>query len=817
MTAIWSICLGALRKRKVQNGLIALLILLSTLLTNTAITVIRNSQSLYETMHTQTRGSHEMLNFREGYHDPQQVADWWNSQSGVTASILLPYKLLAGVTHQGADIPNLYLDMMNTPKRPFGTDELVFAQGTETDLPPLGSAWIPTSLAYKYHVAVGDELTFRTGVTPFTLKVSAVVIDLPLGGPFSNTARIWMNPADYQTKLTSVAKRDSYLMGLRFNDYSQRSSYWERFEEALGTPFMEERTIYETVSSFYLIMNRIIGFVMSFLGVVMLLVSLFTIGFTIADTLLAYYKTIGVYKSLGLTSRQISAAYLGQYSLLAIIGIIPGLLLSRMLSSVIIRTSMSFLKTDQADVTIQGAGTDLLVGVVAFLAILLCVWIFASRTRLIQPMQAIRFGMSEAAYSRVAKGRGRQSKAFERWPVSMGIGVRSASQNPRGSALMLLLTAVTTAVLIFGMVLLTSIYRMQETSPLWGYDAADVVLLVVNTAKLDQAQVESALHKDSRIRTLNWAASAIGVVPAERSSNGSDSSDGSNDSNGSDGSAVLPAAQPERAESVSIPLTVVEGSLDEVGFASLNGRNPQNRNEISIGIKVSRELGKEIGDVIDLYIGGKPKALTVTGIYQSISNMSYQARVTAAAVDDLKPDAGYISLQKPADADEVVRMLNETYAGSLQAIKQQTLLDATFKEATAVLLIPLGILSLLFLVVNCLIIYSTCRIQIRKETRTYGIYRSLGLTARAIRGAVTGGILVLAALGAGLGAFCGIYLLPMLLRSLLSGYGIVKLPLVLNWGGIGILALVCIGIAGSGCWAASRIIRRTSPRILVTD
>jgi putative ABC transport system permease protein len=268
---------------------------------------------------------------------------------------------------------------------------------------------------------------------------------------------------------------------------------------------------------------------------------------------------------------------------------------------------------------------------------------------------------------------------------------------------------------------------------------------------------------------------------------------------------------------VSIPLTVVEGSLDEVGFASLNGRNPQNRNEISIGIKVSRELGKEIGDVIDLYIGGKPKALTVTGIYQSISNMSYQARVTAAAVDDLKPDAGYISLQKPADADEVVRMLNETYAGSLQAIKQQTLLDATFKEATAVLLIPLGILSLLFLVVNCLIIYSTCRIQIRKETRTYGIYRSLGLTARAIRGAVTGGILVLAALGAGLGAFCGIYLLPMLLRSLLSGYGIVKLPLVLNWGGIGILALVCIGIAGSGCWAASRIIRRTSPRILVTD
>jgi len=802
MTAIWSICLGALRKRKVQNGLIALLILLSTLLMNTAITVIRNSQNLYESMHRETGGSHELLNLREGHHDPAMVADWWGSQDGVAASVLLPYKILAGVAHQGAEIPNLYLYMMNTPLRPFGTDELVFAQGTETDLPPAGTAWIPTSFAYKYEVAVGDKLEFGTGVAPFSLTVSAVVIDLPLGGPFSTTARIWMNPTDYQTKLTEVAGGDSYLMGLRFADYSERSGYWDDFEEALGTPFMEERTTYEEVSAFYFIMNRIIGFVMSFLGVVMLLVALFTIGFTIADTLLAYYKTIGIYKSLGLTSRQISAAYLGQYSLLALVGILPGLLLSRVLSAVIIRTSLSFLKTDHNAVSIHGMGTDILVGVSAFAAIVLCVWFFAARTRRIQPMQAIRFGMSEAAHSRLAKGRSRQSKAFERRSVSFGIGLRSIGQNPRGSALILLLTAVTTSVLVFGLVLLNSVYHMQETSPLWGYDAADVVLMVVNEEKLDQAQVEAAVLSDPRIRSLNWAGYAIGVVPADLEEQ---DSPGMNVANG------------QRTQSVSIPLTVIQGSADEIGFATLTGRNPQNRNEISIGVKVSRELGKEIGDVVELYIGGKPFAMTVTGIYQSISNMSHQARVTSAAVDTLKLDAGYINLHHAGDADAILRELNETYSGTLQAVKQQTLLDAVFKEAAAALLIPMGILSLLFLLVSGLIVYSTCRIQIRKETRTYGIYRSIGLTARSIRLAVTGGIVVLAAAGAGIGTICGIYFLPMLLRKLLSGYGIVKLPLVLQWSGIALLALLNIVIAGLGCWGASALIRRTSPRILVTD
>ncbi|NQX49309.1 FtsX-like permease family protein [Paenibacillus tritici] len=800
MSAIGSICLGNLRRRKVQNALIGLLLLLSTLLINTAITVITSSENLYEDLHRETRGSHELLKLTKGLHDPQRVQEWWAGQQGITVSSVMTYKSMAGIIHNGEDIPNLSLYMMSTPDQPFGTDELVFAQGQEAAHPEPGTVWIPTSLAYKYNVAAGDTLQFKAGDEPLQLSVSAVVIDLPLGGPFSTTARIWMNPADYQQDLSTVSVNNSYLMGIRFDDYSQSAAYWEQFEEFLGTPFMEERTTYEEISAFYFIMNKIIGFVMTFLGLVMMLVALYTIGFTISDAILSNYKTIGIFKSLGLSSRKIIFTYILQYGFLSLITIIPGLLLSRLLSGVIIELSLSFLKTDHSSVHIYSSDTELIVGAGILLLILLVVWVYAGKARSIQPMQAIRYGMSEAAHSRINRKWGeerRRGKEFEKWPVPVVIGLRNVTKNLKGSLLMLVLTTVTSAVLVFGLVLLNSIYQMQETSPLWGYDSSDVVVMVTNAAEFDHSSLTADIASDSRVLNLNWAGYAIGVAPASRTQ------------------ASDPAGS--RPQSVNIPLTVVEGSMDEIGLASISGRNPHNRNEISIGINISRKLNKEIGDVVELYIEKEKHSFTVTGIYQSIANMSNQARVTSEVVRNLSAETGYLNLKDSADSDDIVQQLNDSYGSDIQAVKQQTMLDSVFKEATAVLIIPMSLLGLLFLLITCLIIYSTSRIHIRKEIKTYGIYKSIGLTSNTIRSALTLGIAALAAAGAILGIFCGVYLLPGILRGLLSSYGIVKLPLLMQWTGISLLALLSITVAGCGCWFASRIIRSHSARILVTE
>lgn len=789
MRAILTLCWGNIRKRKLQNALIALLIALSALLVGTAFTVLMNTENVFEERHTAAQGAHEIINMTRGLHDERMVADWWSTQEGVTASSLIPYKPWTGLVYNGQELPNLYLYMIDTPPMPHGVNHPLPGAGpAQLTVPEAGTVWVPTSLAYKYDMEVGDELVFTAGAAPVQFTIGAIVIDLSHGGPFTTTARIWMNEADYLSTMGGLSTPEQYLVSLRYAHPEQSGEYWQRFEEALGSPFLEERVSFAELSAFYFIMNKVIGFVMSFLGLVMIAVALLTIGFTITDTILANYRTIGILKSIGMTSERIIVTYMLQYGLITVIALIPALIGSRLLSDVIIQNALSFLKSEAAPVSVQALGVAIWIGIGMLIIILLCVVLYAAKTRHIEPIQAIRYGMSESSHTHAHRG-GTGTRLLDRWSVPAVIGWKHVTGNKKGAALIFLLMSITAAVLVFGTLLVTSVYRISETSAQWGYDDADIAIMVINADGMDRTELQSFIEKDPRVLSLNWSGSAIGVV------------------------AQADGTQP----TFSLPLTVVEGSMDEMGLASLTGRNPVLPNEIAIGVNIARKLNKDIGDAVTIYIEGKPHQLLITGTFQSISNMSNIARITSDLVGEINPDAGFVQLRNQADSDEFVRQLNQRYSPVIQALKQEVLLDSVFKEAAAVLLIPMSLLALLFLAVTCLIVYSTCRLHIRKETKTYGIYASLGLTASDIRRALTSGIAGLASLGTLVGIVCGIYALPAVLRGLLSAYGIVKLPLVMEWPlAIG-LTLIALAIAVSGCWLASRALDRTSLRVLVTD
>ncbi|AJS57260.1 ABC transporter permease [Paenibacillus sp. IHBB 10380] len=809
MYAVYSLCLANLRKKKIHNGLIGLLILLSTLLLATSVTVILNTNNLFTDMHNKTHGSHEMLTLGDELHDPQKVHQWWNEQEGVTSSELIPFRTLSGMTNQGKEpstgLSSLYLDMLDTPTRPYAVDELIFAQGNESLKPEKGTIWVPTAMAYLYDISVGDTLGFTTGEKNFELQVSAVIVDIPRGGPFSTGARIWMNHQDYNEQFHAMQGKDQYMMGLRFDDYSQSPSYWEQFEQDMGTPYLDTKMNFVEMSSFYLIMNKAIGFIMVFLGVVMMLVALFTIGFTISDDILSKYKTIGVIKALGLSSRRMIGVYLTQYALIAILSIIPGLIASQWISSVIVESALSSLKTGTTEASLEGNLITFAIGIFVFILVILSVLVYSNKARLVQPMQAIRYGMSESDNSTMTKrfaAKENHRISFGRSPILVVIGLRNLLKNKKASVLMLFLATMMSAVLVLGFVLLNSLSSssMKQTSPLWGYDASDIVLLIKNKSAFSRVEFDKAILSDPRIKNIGWRSEINGVVSPERNLN----------------------TEHSTAQSMSFNISVMDGSYDEIGYTTLRGENPQNKNEIAIGINVAKQLDKDIGDVIEVYIEGYKHMLTITGIYQSIASQSISGRITVDAVKVNHPDyngfdAAYITLNDIRDADFIINEMNVKYKDSLLAVTMQTLLDNNFKQAVASLILPMSIMGLLFTGVTIIIVYSTSRINIRKESKTYGIYKSIGLTSTKIRWSVTLGIVALSAIGAVIGMFVGVYLLPMLLGSILSDYGLAELPLIMNWAGIIAIACVTMISAGLGSWASSRVVATTSPQILAIE
>lgn len=59
--------------------------------------------------------------------------------------------------------------------------------------------------------------------------------------------------------------------------------------------------------------------------------------------------------------------------------------------------------------------------------------------------------------------------------------------------------------------------------------------------------------------------------------------------------------------------------------------------------------------------------------------------------------------------------------------------------------------------------------------------------------------------------------IPQVVQSILVIYGIPDLPLVINWPTTIGLSLLSIVTACLGCWVSTKIIAKTSPRILLVE
>ncbi|MNJ39768.1 FtsX-like permease family protein [compost metagenome] len=362
--------------------------------------------------------------------------------------------------------------------------------------------------------------------------------------------------------------------------------------------------------------------------------------------------------------------------------------------------------------------------------------------------------------------------------------------------LILILSLITSSVLVFGYLLIYSVQHTEQTSSAWGYDSSDISVEIYNKPSFSQEEFIRTLKSDNRINNyaFNYMTNAVSIVPAG-------------------------AEMSQQGESsLSLNTSIFDGSYDEMGYSVLKGRNPRYEDEVAIGANVAAKLKLELGDTIQIYVLGKEHQLIVTGIYQAIANMSLSLRMMVGAVDTTTLDlVSFINVKESSYLDDVVSDINAQYENILTAVSMQTLLDSVYTEAVNLLLLPMGLLGLLFITVTALVVYSICRINIRKDSKTYGIYKSLGMTTNKIRSSIAVGMISFTMIGSIIGVFVGVYGMPLLLKSTLSSYGILELPILINWGGISIIVLVMIVAMFMGSWFSSRMIQSTSPRLLVVE
>jgi len=788
---IWLLGWSGPGTKKTQTAVIAAILLLSALLLTTAVVVLNNTGGYFGDVHRTANGSHTLLQFESGLHDPEAVHAWWSGQEGVETSSLFRYVSLSQAVHEGKEIANLPFHMTNAGPGPLASpvDRLIFAEReSPSPAPEAGTVWIPTSLAYSKSIGTGDRLAFEWADKTFVYRVSAIVVDLPFSQPLTVTARIWMNESDYAGLLAAGGASEKAMMGIRFAEPAEEPAYWERFADHFGTPFLETITDYAGLTSFHFLIGTVLGLLMVFMSLVMLAIALYAVSQTISGTIVSRYRTIGICQSLGMTGSRIALAYAMVYGLIALLAAIPGSLLGYGSSRAILSMTMACLIAgDEPLVDRFGLYAAASVLFIAALTVLFA-WLFASQARKIEPAQAIRFGAAGRRQRRTMSLGG----AAVRLPAGLIIGLLRIRGNPGSAVMAAFVSALTAAVLATVVLIHSSVAHLDP--PEWGYDDAHISVQVVNGAASPD-EVDRALRAHPWTEHVGRFGYGYGV----------------------------PAETAENARLSGIPVTFTDGDPDRLGYETLLGRHPATGSEIALGVRAAELLGKRIGDEVRLYIRGIQASYTVTGIYQGIPNMSLSARMTTDGVPRLAPGrepdapAFFLLLKEGADRDAFIAELRERFGDAIYAASQETLLRETFDQAAGILIWPLAAMGLFIAGVAYGIMYSVVRVQLKRDARTLGIFRSLGMTAGRLRLALLSGAALPTFAGLLPGLLAGTLLMPKLLEAVLRAYGIVEFPAVRDAGALATAVAAGWAAILGGCWLASSDVKRQSLRSLVEE
>lgn len=168
----------------------------------------------------------------------------------------------------------------------------------------------------------------------------------------------------------------------------------------------------------------------------------------------------------------------------------------------------------------------------------------------------------------------------------------------------------------------------------------------------------------------------------------------------------------------------------------LRGRICKYGDEILVTETVTKEIGKDIGDVVEVDYDGKTEEFIISGVYQCANDMGANFGISKEGAEKFglteeKRYYTYYVLKDPDKAKSVIRELKETYGDRIQIDNPDSWsgLDGIVSALQAFRKL-MYVISVLFIFV---VIAMTGSRILYQEKNDLGIYKSLGFTSRRLR------------------------------------------------------------------------------------
>lgn len=265
--------------------------------------------------------------------------------------------------------------------------------------------------------------------------------------------------------------------------------------------------------------------------------------------------------------------------------------------------------------------------------------------------------------------------------------------------------------------------------------------------------------------------------------------------------------QVKNAEGAWDYINIETGDFSVFPLSYLEGNAPKEDGEIALSYaNASKDgLDKKVGDTVIVKVAGAEKKMTVSGIYQDITNGGKTAKATTSLELNENAILWYIvnmDVAKDVNIPEKMEYYQSQYASAqvndIKEYTQQTLGNIIGQMSTVVIggiaisLIIIVLITALFL-----------RMLLSKDMSQIAIMRSMGLTANNIKQQYMAGTLLVLIVGIFLGVLVSNYLGEYLVSMGMSSMGAAKIELVnvawQTWLLCPLALIVVVGITISVC------------------
>lgn len=677
-----------LRQRKLQSIMIFFIILICSMLMSGSMVILSSLEKPFEDFKKECQSPKvKIIPFETGEKVISKIAHGIENLDTVSKTVLInTHWIKEKISYQGKNM-EIFANLTEFEKNVYGNVRYI---GNKVDEPKEGECFIPVVVANEYNIKVGEKILLSSGSKTYSYKIAAIYTE-----PYSIS--LAFNSDILVKKIPEGLEASQIIAVLSDKNVTGNEIISEYREKNQGVLEGRDITIEDRMSSSALT-EKILGGILLVASILVLLVSSMMIRYMIKSALIQDSKTIAIYKTIGYSSKSIVKIYMQVYFFIVASGSILGVICSSVVSS-------GFIKQAFANIGEVSHSGILFPAAICFFIInsfvLLQIYLVINKMKEIKPVTQLNGRESQLAALKMKNHPWIETLTFS--PI--GIAIRNIQRDKKNTCYIILTCMISVYCLNFALASLSLMENMKDKNYYWiGFDKFDASAVSTNNAKFDE-NCRVLLRNPDVSRVIKTTTDFNVIV--------------------------------KWAKGIGDPVlgSMVYETYQGLDMAVVKGRNPIHSDEIVLGNLVAKEMKKDVGDYVDIYLSADKKvSLLIVGTSQGYYNLGRTCRLLGSTLEKngvkFSFNEASIYLNKNVDKNQFIKKYNNEMKANLKIInrvdKYANIMDMICGPQKS----ALGPFMLLIMVIGALNLFCIVYLKNLKERKKHNIFKAIGYSGR---------------------------------------------------------------------------------------